>query len=80
MIVSKGANTYYLSYRNKNLTNINKVNTFAEGTAIRMPSNESLSIMLKNLHDVVQISEVDIKKSIKKFLMILVTLLRVQGL
>ena len=31
-----------------------------------MPSNESLSIMLKNLHDVVQISEVDIKKSIKK--------------
>ncbi len=65
-VVPKGANAYYLSYRNKNLTNINKVSTFAEGTAIRMPSNESLNIMFKNLHDVVQINEVDIKKSIKK--------------
>ena len=44
-----------------------------------MPSNESLSIMLKNLHDVVQISEVDIKIN-KKIFDDTVTLLRVQGL
>ena len=64
-VVPKGANAYYLSFLNKNLTNINKVSTFAEGTAIREPNNESLNIMLKNLHDIIQISEIDIKKSIK---------------
>ena len=65
-VVPKGANAYYLSFLNKNLTKINKVSTFAEGTAIRVPSDESLNIMFKNLHDIVQISELDIKKSIKR--------------
>ena len=65
-VVPKGANAYYLSFLNKNLTKINKVSTFAEGTAIRVPSDESLNIMFKNLHDIVQISELDIKKSMKR--------------
>ncbi len=65
-VVPKGANAYYLSFKNKNLTKINKVSTFAEGTAIREPNHESLNIMFKNLHDIVQINEDDIKKSIKK--------------
>ena len=52
-------------FLNKNLTKINKVSTFAEGTAIREPNNESLNIMFSNLHDINKISETDIKKSIK---------------
>ena len=65
-VVPKAANAYYLSYLNQNVTKINQVKTFAEGTAIRVPNSDSLDIMLSNLHDVIQISENDIKKSMKQ--------------
>ena len=64
-VVPKEANSYYLSFKNKNLTPINKVNTFAEGTAVRVPNKESLDLIFKNVSDIVEIKEEKIKSSIK---------------
>ena len=64
-VVPKGANSYLLSFKNKKLIPIKKVNTFAEGTAVRLPKQEALDILFKNLYDIVQISEQKIKKAIK---------------
>ncbi len=64
-VVPREANSYYLSFQNKHLTPINKVNTFAEGTAVRVPNKDSLDLIYKNVSDVIQIKEENIKSSIK---------------
>tara|TARA_Y100000590_G_scaffold96754_1_gene109938 strand:+ start:365 stop:1312 length:948 start_codon:yes stop_codon:yes gene_type:complete len=64
-VVPKGANSYFLSFKNKNLTPINKVSTFAEGTAVRLPNKEALEIIFKNVADIIQIDEDNIKSAIK---------------
>ena len=64
-VVPKGANSYSLSFKNKNLTAVNKVNTFAEGTAVRIPNQDALDLIYKNVSDVVEIEEDNIKSAIK---------------
>ena len=64
-VVPKEANSYFLSYKNKSLTSINQVNTFAEGTAVRKPDKKALEIISRNVSDIIQIKEDEIKEAVR---------------
>ena len=57
--------TVDLHYGKHHQAYFNMLNTFAEGTAVRIPNKDALELIYKNVSDVVEINEDNIKSSIK---------------
>ncbi|MBO2537425.1 threonine ammonia-lyase [Rummeliibacillus suwonensis] len=59
------ANDTYLSFKNKKITSIPSITTIADGLRALKPGNLTFEIMSKYLDDVVLVSELEIKQTLK---------------
>ena len=63
-VQAKGAPAVYFSWRNRRITTVESINTFAEGLATRAPFELTLNIMWRLLDDMVLVSDEEIAKAI----------------
>ena len=63
-VQASGADSMYESIKNKKRTELNQVNTFADGTAVRLPGELTYQYCLDNVDEIVTVEEDEIASAV----------------